>query len=83
MSNYYIYAAKLARDLRIADVKRERALEALQERKAQFRKELQPEYTAVKEWMDAQMKVHGLGGSWMDESQKMIDALDARVAAVV
>jgi hypothetical protein len=83
MSNYYIYAAKLARDLRAREANREQALEALQERKAQFRKELQPEYTAVSEWMDAQMKVHGLSGSWLNESQKMIEALDARVSAIV
>jgi hypothetical protein len=83
MSNYYIYAAKLARDLRIADVKRERALEALQERKAQFRKELQPEYTKITEWMDAQMKIHGLNGSWLGQSEKMIAELDARVDAIV
>ena len=83
MSNYYIYAAKLARDLSRAEARRERALEELQARKDQFRKELQPEYTAVSEWMDAQMKVHGLSGSWLNESQKMIEALDARVAAIV
>jgi predicted RNase H-like nuclease (RuvC/YqgF family) len=83
MSNYYIYSAKLTRDLRAREAKRWQELEELQARKAEFRKELQPEYTAVKEWMDAQMKIHGLNGSWMEESQKMIDALDARVAAVV
>ena len=83
MGNYYIYAAKLTRDLRAREAKRWQALEALQARKDQFRKELQPEYTAVKEWMDAQMKAHGLNGSWLEESQQMIDALDARVAAIV
>lgn len=83
MSNYYIYAAKLARDLNRAEARRERALEELQARKDQFRKELQPEYTKVREWMDAQMAVHGLSGSWLTESQKMIEALDARVAAIV
>lgn len=83
MSNYYIYAAKLARDLRIAEAKREQALEELQARKSQFRKELQPEYTAVSQWMDEQMKAHGLNGSWLNESQKMIDELNARVDAIV
>ena len=83
MSSYYMYFAKLALDLERAEARRERALEALQARKDQFRKELQPEYTKVSEWMDAQMAVHGLNGSWLDESQKMIEALDARGAAVV
>ena len=83
MSSYYEYFAKVARDRRIAEVKRERALEALQARKAEFRKELQPEYTKVREWMDAQMAVHGLSGSWLQESEKMIAELDARVQAIV
>jgi hypothetical protein len=83
MSNYYIYAAKLARDLRAREAKREQAREELQARKNQFRKELQPEYDAVSAWMNEQIKAHGLGGSWLDESEKMIAALDARVAAIV
>jgi phosphoribosyl-ATP pyrophosphohydrolase len=83
MNSYYTYMQLIARDARIADRKREKALEELQARKDQFRKELQPEYTAVSDWMDAQMKVHGLSGSWLGESEKMIAALDARVAAVV
>ena len=83
MSNYYTYFAKLALDLERAEARRERALEALQARKTEFRKELQPEYTKVREWMDAQMAVHGLSGSWLDESQKMIAELDARVDAIV
>jgi hypothetical protein len=53
MSNYYTYFAKLALDLERAEARRERALEALQARKTEFRKELQPEYTKVREWMDA------------------------------
>jgi hypothetical protein len=83
MSNYYIYVAKLARDLRAHEAKRELALEALQARKAEFRKELQPEYTKITEWMDAQMKIHGLSGSWLLKSEKMIAELDARVDAIV
>ena len=83
MSNYYTYCAKLALDLERAEARRERALEALQARKAEFRKELQPEYTAINKWMDAQMAIHGLSGSWLSESERMIAELDARVDAIV
>jgi ribosomal protein L9 len=83
MSNYYIYAAKLERDLSAREAKREQAREALQARKAEFRKELQPEYTKITEWMDAQMKIYGLSGSWLLQSEKMIAELDARVDAIV
>lgn len=83
MGSYYTYMQLIARDARIAERKREQAREELQARKNQFRKELQPEYTKITEWMDAQMAAHGLNGSWLEESQQMIDALDARVAAIV
>jgi len=83
MSNYYIYSAKLTRDLRAREAKRWQELEELQARKAEFRKELQPEYTKITEWMDAQMKTHGLSGPWLLQSEKMIAELDARVDAIV
>jgi hypothetical protein len=83
MSNYYIYSAKLTRDLRAREAKRWQELEELQARKAEFRKELQPEYTKITDWMDAQMKIHGLSGSWLLQSEKMIAELDARVDAIV
>ncbi len=80
MSSYQAYAQRIARDAQIAEGNERRQAAALQARKAQARKDLQPEYTAISNWISEQMAANGMG-PWMNESQKLIDALNERVNA--
>ncbi len=79
---YLPYHQKIAqiakRDAELA----EGARNAAKARRAAKRAELQPEYTAVSEWMDAQFRAHGLSSVVLREAEAKMKALDAIVAAV-
>jgi len=81
--SYYAYAQRIARECQKAEGDERRAANALKERKAQARKSLQPEYTAVAEWTTAQIKEHGLTGKVLAAGDARIAALDAIVSATV
>jgi hypothetical protein len=83
MSSYYQIAQKVARQCEIAEGNDRRAAAALKDRKAQVRKSMQPEYAAVSDWINAQIKDLGLCSEVLSGAQQRIDALDAIVAATV